>query len=85
MKWGDEDTLVNLHSESKDKVTYDIILVCDCLYFTDYQKQLLLTIDSYLPMNGRAIFVNPKRGDSMIQFLSLAESLNFEYTFVEFT
>ncbi len=60
-----------------------MIIVCDCLYFSQFHKELLITIDSYLDQSGVVLFVNPSRGDSMTDFLSLATK-SYEYSMVQF-
>lgn len=51
--------------------TFDVIIVCDCLYFVNFHRELLMTVDSYLSELGSAYLVNPSRGSSLSQFLSV--------------
>ena len=50
---------------------FDIIIICDCLYFLEYQQDLVDSIVKYLSYGGTAFLINPKRGDSMLQFIKL--------------
>jgi calmodulin-lysine N-methyltransferase len=55
---------------SKKTNFFDIVIACDCLFFEDFHYDLLYTIDFLLhPIDGKAIFFQPRRSNSMQNFI----------------
>ena len=78
--WGDEK-----HMPPSAEGSTDLTIVCDCLYFTDFHTALLRSISFLLVKGGKALLVNPTRGSSMSQFLSLSEAWGWAWQEESFT
>ncbi|XP_061357171.1 calmodulin-lysine N-methyltransferase isoform X2 [Gastrolobium bilobum] len=77
LHWNQEDTF-------KDADTFDIIVASDCTFFKDFHRGLARIVKHLLSKAGssEAIFLCPKRGNSLDLFLEVAEenSLHFSVT-----
>lgn len=56
---------------------YDLILCADCLFFDDARLHLVDCLWSVLASNGLALVMAPKRGSTLENFISQAESKGF--------
>jgi calmodulin-lysine N-methyltransferase len=52
----------------------DLLLVSDCLFFTEYHAALLHTIDLLLEPLGVALLLCPRRGNTLRRFVELARA-----------
>ncbi|XKL61386.1 hypothetical protein PGB90_008443 [Kerria lacca] len=57
--------------------TYDIILAADCLFFDNYQIDLIRLMAALLNSNGTILVMAPKRGDTLQKFVNLSREFNF--------
>lgn len=53
--------------------TYDYVVAADCLFFRDYHKALVHTLDTLLAEGGKALIFQPPRGETMAKFRTHAE------------
>lgn len=53
---------------------FDVVLISDCLFFKNYHVDLIHTIYNVLIDNGICIIISPVRGDTMDNFIKLAEN-----------
>mmetsp|Transcript_44452 Transcript_44452/g.140268 ORF Transcript_44452/g.140268 Transcript_44452/m.140268 type:complete len:195 (-) Transcript_44452:50-634(-) len=53
--------------------TFDFVIGADCLFFRDYHKALVHTLDVLLSSNGQALLWAPKRGGTLEEFCALAQ------------
>lgn len=70
------------HSSSTSPSLFDCIIAADCMFFKDFHSDLLWILNSALSDNGVVYMLQPKRGDTMDRFLSLAQSF-FHISVVE--
>ena len=56
----------------------DSIIISDCLFFIKYHKDLAITIKQSLNNDGKCIIITPKRGSTMIDFITIAESCDLK-------
>ncbi len=54
---------------------FDIIVGADCLFFSDFHQDLLHVLQVSLAPNGEVWLLQPPRGGTMDQFVSMAEKL----------
>jgi Putative methyltransferase. len=65
------------HSQQQnDHDGFDLILVSDCLHFTDFHVDLAMTIGRLLRVGGVCLLCQPARGTSLEQFLHLIHCIN---------
>ncbi|XP_020592898.1 calmodulin-lysine N-methyltransferase isoform X2 [Phalaenopsis equestris] len=78
LHWNEE-----LHSEMLH--TFDIIIASDCTFFKAFHEGLAKTVISLLKTSetSEAIFLSPKRGDSLDKFLEKIKHVGLEYDLVE--
>lgn len=73
-----------VHSEvlqwgaSQARREFDVILSADCLFFDEARNDLIETIWQSLAMNGLALVMAPRRGDTLDIFLGDAEMRGFQ-------
>ncbi|KAK2656997.1 hypothetical protein Ddye_010049 [Dipteronia dyeriana] len=86
------DTIVKsmtLHWNNKDILdifnTFDVIIASDCTFFKDFHKGLARIVKFLLKNTGpsEAIFVSPKRGDSLSKFLEEIEETGLHFSITE--
>ncbi|KAK1304717.1 hypothetical protein QJS10_CPB11g01973 [Acorus calamus] len=65
--------------------TFDIIVASDCTFFKKFHKRLALTVKSLLEYSetSEAIFLSPRRGDSLEKFLKEIEANNLRLSVIE--
>lgn len=56
--------------------SFDICLASDCVHFQEFHDGLFMTIGRTLAVNGIALLCQPKRGDSLNNFMSLVNHVN---------
>jgi hypothetical protein len=61
-------------AEASIGASQDVILVSDCTHFQDFHSALAITVMQVLRRCGFAIFCQPKRGDSLGNFVTLLKS-----------
>jgi Putative methyltransferase. len=64
------------HSQQQDDDGFDLILVSDCLHFTDFHVDLAMTIGRLLRVGGVCLLCQPARGTSLERFLHLIHCIN---------
>jgi hypothetical protein len=52
---------------------FDRIIASDCMFFKDFHTDLLWILDTALSADGVVYMLQPRRGDTMERFLSLAQ------------
>lgn len=67
------DLIWNRNIVVKETEKFDFLIVSDCLFFVHYHLDLAITIKQHLASNGKCIIVSPPRGQTMDQFLKVAE------------
>ncbi|KAI9165871.1 hypothetical protein LWI28_022023 [Acer negundo] len=86
------DTIVKsmtLHWTTEDILdifnTFDVIIASDCTFFKDFHKGLARIVKFLLKNTGpsEAIFVSPKRGDSLSKFLEEIEEIGLYFSITE--
>lgn len=50
---------------------FELVLAADCLFFEHYHSELIATLKDAMDSSSLALFLNPKRGSSMENFLQL--------------
>ena len=76
LRWSIDDKYGDLRgviSENGAGVLFDVILAADCLFFRDFQDDLLWTLRTALACTGTVYLLQPLRGDSMRSFVQKAE------------
>ncbi|XP_028775252.1 calmodulin-lysine N-methyltransferase [Neltuma alba] len=65
--------------------TFDIIVASDCTFFKDFHRDLARTVKLLLSKTGssEAIFISPKRGDSLYMFLEIVKEYGLQFTVTE--
>lgn len=53
---------------------YDVVLAADCVFFRTFHRDLLWLLRSSLRRGGRALLLQPHRGDSLDAFVSLVRA-----------
>jgi SAM-dependent methyltransferase len=72
----DDDYNKNVHQDNSYDDGFDLILVSDCLHFTDFHVDLAMTIGRLLRVGGVCILCQPARGSSVERFLQLIQAMN---------
>jgi len=54
---------------------FTLLAVADCVHFQDFHSDLLCTICRMLKVGGKAVLVQPKRGDSLQSFFKVVSTL----------
>ncbi|KAI3794282.1 hypothetical protein L1987_36911 [Smallanthus sonchifolius] len=75
LHWNQEDLLDVSNS-------FDIIVASDCTFFKEFHKGLVQTIKCLLKKEGpsEAIFLGPKRGNSLDDFLMMVKEIGLQFT-----
>ncbi|KAL9327143.1 hypothetical protein ACSQ67_007788 [Phaseolus vulgaris] len=78
LHWNQEDT-TNLAD------TFDIIIASDCTFFKDFHRDLARIVKHLLSKAGssEAIFLSPKRGNSLDLFLEVAKENGLRFSVTE--
>ncbi|KAK4844333.1 hypothetical protein QYF36_018954 [Acer negundo] len=78
LHWTTEDILDSFN-------TFDVIIASDCTFFKDFHKGLARIVKFLLKNTGpsEAIFVSPKRGDSLSKFLEEIEEIGLYFSITE--
>lgn len=78
LHWNQEDT-------SSVADAFDIIVASDCTFFKDFHRDLARIVKHLLSKIGssEAIFLSPKRGNSLDQFLEVAEEHGLHFSVTE--
>lgn len=78
LHWNNED----LESLSG---TFDVIVASDCTFFKEFHQGLVRTVKLLLKdsASSEAIFLSPRRGDSLDRFLDEVKSSGLHYSFSE--
>ncbi|GAU50087.1 hypothetical protein TSUD_192140 [Trifolium subterraneum] len=78
LHWNQEDT-------SSVADTFDIIVASDCTFFKDFHRDLVRTVKHLLSKteSSQALFLSPKRGNSLDLFLEVAEENGLHFTVTE--
>ncbi|KAG2408807.1 uncharacterized protein HKW66_Vig0036290 [Vigna angularis] len=78
LHWNQED-ITNLAD------TFDIIIASDCTFFKDFHRDLARIVKHLLSKAGssEAIFLSPKRGNSLDLFLELAKENGLRFSVTE--
>lgn len=65
--------------------SFDVIVASDCTFFKEFHESLARTIKSLLKNSetSEAIFLSPKRGNSLDKFLKTIEDFGLHYELVE--
>lgn len=65
--------------------TFDIIIASDCTFFKEFHESLACTVKSLLKYSetSEAIFLSPRRGNSLYTFLDVIKGFGFHYDLVE--
>lgn len=65
--------------------TFDIIVASDCTFFKQFHKGLARTVKSLLKHSAtsQAIFLSPKRGDSLDKFLGIIKENGLSCELIE--
>lgn len=66
LQWSIEENL-------KYKSKFDLIIGADILFFEDYHKELLKTLENCIKSDGAILLLNPTRGNSSKKFMDIAE------------
>ncbi|KAK1325482.1 hypothetical protein QJS10_CPA01g00406 [Acorus calamus] len=75
----------NQEQPSDVQNTFDIIVASDCTFFKKFHKRLALTVKSLLKYSetSEAIFLSPRRGDSLEKFIKEIEANNLHLSVIE--
>ncbi|KAL5754459.1 hypothetical protein ACOSP7_022679 [Xanthoceras sorbifolium] len=78
LHWNNEDILDIFN-------TFDVIIASDCTFFKEFHKGLARIVKLLLKSTGpsEAIFVSPKRGDSLIKFLEEIKKNGLHFSITE--
>ncbi|KAK2355546.1 protein N-lysine methyltransferase METTL21A [Trifolium repens] len=78
LHWNQEDT-------SSVADTFDIIVASDCTFFKDFHRDLVRTVKHLLSKteSSEALFLSPKRGNSLNLFLEVAEENGLHFSVTE--
>ena len=78
LHWNQEDT-------SSVVDNFDIIVASDCTFFKDFHRDLARTVKNLLSTksSSEAIFFSPKRGNSLDEFLKVAEEHGLHFSVTE--
>lgn len=68
---------------NKDDRKYDIILMCDCLFFKNYHWDLAYTIKNMLKQNGICLSICPPRGKTKDMFLEIALEVGLKIRYLD--
>ncbi len=60
----------------RTEVGFDLCLVSDCVHFTEFHADLVVTIGRILRTGGECILCQPCRGDSLRKFIALVDAMN---------
>ncbi|MCL7040574.1 hypothetical protein MKW94_026907 [Papaver nudicaule] len=65
--------------------TFDIIVASDCTFFKEFHEGLAKTVKSLLKVSeaSEAIFLSPKRGNSLDKFLEKVNEIGMHYSITE--
>jgi len=70
----------NYHHDDQDAMKvlhhFDLLLVSDCLHFTNFHVDLAITIGRLLHVGGVCLLLQPCRGQSLQKFLQLIHFMN---------
>ena len=80
LEWN-EDIAVDKNIQHLAK-SFDVIISADCLFFTNFHKALLNTIQFLLALDGIGIFFAPRRSGTLDKFVELAKEV-FDVTVEE--
>uniref|UniRef100_A0A1D1Z2V1 Calmodulin-lysine N-methyltransferase n=1 Tax=Anthurium amnicola TaxID=1678845 RepID=A0A1D1Z2V1_9ARAE len=65
--------------------TFDVVIASDCTFFKEFHESLALTVKSLLrhSAGSKAIFLSPRRGDSLERFLEKLKQIGLQAEVVE--
>lgn len=65
--------------------SFDIIVASDCTFFKQFHRSLARVVKSLLKHSeaSQAIFMSPKRGDSLNKFLEIIKEYGLRYELIE--
>ncbi|PKU64583.1 calmodulin-lysine N-methyltransferase [Dendrobium catenatum] len=71
--------------DSEMLYNFDIIIASDCTFFKEFHECLAKTVKSLLKNSetSEAIFLSPKRGDSLDKFLAKIKDTGLDYDLIE--
>eukprot|EP00571_Detonula_confervacea_P007456 CAMPEP_0172314910 /NCGR_PEP_ID=MMETSP1058-20130122/23496_1 /TAXON_ID=83371 /ORGANISM="Detonula confervacea, Strain CCMP 353" /LENGTH=458 /DNA_ID=CAMNT_0013028863 /DNA_START=78 /DNA_END=1451 /DNA_ORIENTATION=+ len=65
-----------VNNGATDKGLYQLCLASDCVHFQEFHDGLLTTIARTLAVGGIALLCQPKRGTSLLNFMTLIDAVN---------
>ncbi|RWW25617.1 hypothetical protein GW17_00010031 [Ensete ventricosum] len=65
--------------------SFDVVVASDCTFFKQFHESLACTVKSLLKRSevSEAIFLSPKRGDSLVKFIEKIKEIGLDYELLE--
>ncbi|CAL9076215.1 unnamed protein product [Musa textilis] len=65
--------------------SFDVVVASDCTFFLQFHESLACTVKSLLKRSeaSEAIFLSPKRGDSLVKFIEKIKEIGLDYKLLE--
>lgn len=64
----------SIEENPKFKSKFDLIIGADILFFEDYHKELLKTLENCIKSDGIILLLNPSRGNSSNRFMDITKN-----------